>query len=816
MRISERFGLSNRQVPNGPDEEWVRLRVFYDEVEERSSKQETPNLRRFRWEMAINRYARQGWSLSLVNVEKLWDELTRGDYESVASTESGTSNPLARDAARILFDFSTTPVTFGEGARTDTAIRRCSNPNDRRPPGISVQQEVFLETIHVPNSNVPSGINPADLDEFAVAIADESGYDGVYCLSGLRGTGKSTILNRISWYCQKWLEKIGVALLVRFDLGTSFSRDLFVRDLVAEICLAARRSYRYPPFSLGFGLGWGTRAAGLFGHFSHTNIPWTTIALVLLVVLLQSANMTGSEERKQRNPVSSNDSGVALALSTIGADSSQEYLGSMLANNLDGSVYNSGSSDNDPNSEEVDGTDTEVEKGCSNVDMEFPLKSVLFDTGVGQCMVRIPFLGAWMLKDVELLVLALVGLLTIGLSYRLRIAFYRWRRNNGGRSQSYFTIRLLNYTIATIMIILAFELVTEYLAEFVETFITSAGDGLSAEVSLVRYSAFVGFLAIAVLFVPEWWDSNLILDRTLAKTRAEPNARFLDFPLVGGPGPIGWIVSRLLPTPNNQDQIEKISEPFVQELTKQTLGECTRSFERVVILIDDIDALPSEYFHDILRLIRPMSKTPGIRCVVATPMFFHFALGSDKFGDIHSTIRSSIVVGNGIIYPRWPTEPEKITCDNVRLAHFLVDLVASRFRIALSDDYRITSPESMESLRKSGPIRFILSKWVLEDCSITEKAHKTIGYVGTSRRELIRRIQQSMKGGVVDSGEEGWCSVMTESHEAEFARLKREHQEQEAILNCSAGVGEKVRAKRPRTRRGGSKSEDGPNPNGSN
>ena len=108
------------------------------------------------------------------------------------------------------------------------------------------------------------------------------------------------------------------------------------------------------------------------------------------------------------------------------------------------------------------------------------------------------------------------------------------------------------------------------------------------------------------------------------RVRSEPYSGFLDLFLSGGLShSLGWVASRILPAADHMRVRDQVSEPFVQELTKQTLEECVRSFGRVVILIDDLDALPSEKFHELLRFVRPLSKVGGVRGVLATPLFFH-------------------------------------------------------------------------------------------------------------------------------------------------------------------------------------------------
>ena len=116
---------------------------------------------------------------------------------------------LAREAIEVLFDFSTSPVNYELVHNPRTNAKRKSSQSDREPPGMKVEQNIFLDSIATRRVD-PTPIQPVgELDQLAMAIADLKGYDGIYCLSGVRGSGKSTVLNRIAWFCRCWYEGTG-------------------------------------------------------------------------------------------------------------------------------------------------------------------------------------------------------------------------------------------------------------------------------------------------------------------------------------------------------------------------------------------------------------------------------------------------------------------------------------------------------------------------------------------------------------------------------------------------------------------------------
>ncbi|MDE0371373.1 MAG: P-loop NTPase fold protein [Rhodospirillales bacterium] len=663
---------------------------------------------------------RMNWPVSLETVEWLWTKLTNGGGNTGKSSvgETEESHPLAQEAIELLFDFDTSPVAYDIGAQSDRSTKSYDYQNDRMPPGIAVQQDIFLERLQTANVHPEPIPPPGDLDKFAMALADLKQYDGVYCLSGVRGSGKSSVLNRVAWYCNNWYSQTGKPLLVRFDLGTNFNREIFVRDLVAEICLATKKAFRYPPFSLGFGASLATRALGHLGRFCQVNIPWALVASLLVGILLHSA----------------------------------QWVSEKAAN------------------------------GCAAAGPG--VEAVFFPENTADCRLQIPFLGNWSEGEIKIILLVMLGSIAVGLIYgaKMSVLTRRYSIEHGLALVfgPYGAIKALNAIIVLLGIFVVGNILVGWPFQ---------GSWNGIPYSYVWNLSLIG---VAIMLLPKWWGSYLFFDNMLSRIRSEPAKPFPEMPVFGLIGPVSAFISQLLPASDSRDQLDSVSEPFIQELTKQTLAECIRNFDRVVILIDDIDALPSEKFHELLRLVRPLGKVRGTRCLLATPLYFHFALKQSNYGDIHSTVRASVVVGNRTIHDKWPSEPKRITENDQVLSEFLVKLLVSRLRLRLraEDINRIGDIKS--AVAESSPFRFLLKPWIGGNGEEPfERIRLLFSEFGTSRREIIRAVGNSIRPEVRAALNDGSFSESLRSASSPLNDLKRDYQDQESLLDCdneSAGT----------------------------
>lgn len=709
--------------PRNADHEKELLQQCYDAKMGASKEPITDNdFRELQWwREAVEEYISMGWPISLPTIKFLWHKLTLTDEDASSTSADRT---LAKRAIEALFDFSTSAVTYGSGDSFDNSVRRYDERTQRKPGGININQDVFLEEMPT-GSVVPTEIGLMDkLDKFALSIADLEGYDGVYCLCGVRGSGKSTILNRIAWYCRHWYVFTKIPILVRFDLATSFDGKTFARDLISEICIEAKKALGAPPFSISTALSWSSRMIGHLGRFCHANISWATLALLVLGILWH--NMMPMQQVE-------GEIGSALKVCEPTRSRSIDFI------HLFGAI---------------------------------PKNTM-------GCGVEIPFVGEWMVGHYQVLVLGVFGTVLLGIAYAMRSVTRhasRFVEKKQGKD-FYFWLSFRNSVVLYITVVvimeLAFEILTSVLGEFYATHI-------------LRYYLLLIAISIAILILPGWWESYVYFDRTLSRIRSERSKRILDIPLFGPPGSLGWAITRLLPTSDDPHQLDKVSEPFLQELTKDVLAECVKNFERVIVLIDDVDAVPSEQFHDIIRLIRPLNKVPGVRCVLASPLFFHYALRGSDFGDVHSTIQASIVVGQVGIHAEWPDNPDAITKNKKVLKRFLENLVISRLRTNLREEVA-GSLVNMDEVAKVPQVEYVLDPWLTGRGRRREASSNGVflfDRFGTSKREVIRLLRKNIEPVERSKREKNSRKEVLECDDKVLSELKEKYGNQETILRC--------------------------------
>ncbi|MEM7478968.1 MAG: WD40 repeat domain-containing protein [Planctomycetota bacterium] len=187
-----------------------------------------------------------------------------------------------------ILDFHTGPPSFSTAIETDELLNSYELDSERKPPGLRLQQNVFLSR--------PKGCDSdSQLDDFAKGIAEDRAWDGVTCISGVRGCGKSTIINRIEWYCKNWIESNGRPLLVRFDIGMAFEPERFARDLADQLCREARNFYRQKPIVAFLpGVTELNLAFANIARWFQSNIMWASILTLLFLALIGTAHFSES------------------------------------------------------------------------------------------------------------------------------------------------------------------------------------------------------------------------------------------------------------------------------------------------------------------------------------------------------------------------------------------------------------------------------------------------------------------------------------------------------------------------------------------
>ena len=689
--------------PSGTEKQYHRIGELANKYRSRSSEKKPDAHLYRRWlRRAVEEYVSMGWPMSARVIEGVWTALTDEAYKGRLPDlkdipnrddrrdEDNGGSSLKKSATGILFDFSTSAISYTYRGQQDTRVVCFHSDADRVPTGINAHQEVFLE--EPPYRDVDTAILAplGQLDKFARNFADAPGNDGVHCVAGVRGSGKTSFLNRISWYCEKWSAMEGRPLRISFDLGTGFNEEPFLKRVIADVCLESKRALGCQVAVVDYLTLWAVRAVGRLGHFCRANIPWAMVVAVVFTILIGSASTAPSDS------ASAAPSDSASAAPKNGGNASD---------------------------------------ACTSGGLKW-LDVMGVRRGDGDsCSYAVPFLGTWSVMDIQLLYLILIGTVVVGLAYSLRGVLRNLWETGYRKIEGRGAMAARSAMIAVLVVALIVDI---YLGLF------SREQGI-----LLPYGIGMVLVTLAVVLLPRWWESYMYFERTLMRLRTERRGFAAEWPLLASQGGIGWIVARLLPTAEESTQIDKVSEPFLEELAKNVLNECAACFPRTVILIDDVDAVPSSQFSELLRQVRPLGKVPGVRCLMAIPMELHMDFRNQQLGDLHSTIRSSCVVGNPELLPGWPQDPDTITNDSEALRKFLGNLVISRIRPKFSGSGRDAddgSPHGPDEYRHLSAVNYILEPWINEGGSgKPDNAVRLIGRFGHSRRELIRMLEATLE-----------------------------------------------------------------------
>ena len=709
--------------PSGMEDQYNRIGKLANTNRSYSSEKNPDAHLYRRWlRKAVDEYISMGWSMSARVIEGVWTALTDEAYEGRLPdlrevpnrhgprNEGHRDRPLSKSVIGTLFDFSTNAISYTYRGQHDNRIVCSHSDADRVPTGINAHQAVFLE--EPPYRDVDTAILAplGSLDKFAKSFADAPGNDGVHCVAGVRGSGKTTFLNRISWYCEKWSAVEGRPLLISFDLGTDFNDEPFLKRVITDVCLASKRTLGCQVAIIDYLTLWAVRAVGRLGHFCRANIPWAmAVAVVLTILIGRAASVPPSE--------------------------------------------------------------THPAPSCTSDGLDFMR---VLQSDADTCAYAVPFLGTWSVMDIQLLYLILVGTVGVGFAYSIRGVVPNLWETGYRKLEGRGVMAARSVLIALLVIALLLDI-------YIGLFQLEQG-------SLLPYGIGMALVTVAILLLPRWWESYMYFERTLMRLRTERRGFAAEWPLLASQGGIGWIVARLLPTTEESNQIDKISEPFLEELAKNVLKECAACFPRTVVLIDDVDAVPSSQFSELLRQIRPLGKVPGVRCLMAIPMVLHAAFRNQQLGDLHSAIRSSCVVGNPELFPDWRQNPGTITEDRNAFREFLENLVISRIRPKFSAGARDADddlPHEQNEYRHLSPVQYILEPWLDEDGSgVSDNAVRLIQRFGHSRRELIRMLETTLEAswrgpGAVD------VNLLLSGFGDDFVRREKQaYGMQESVLDC--------------------------------
>ncbi|MBI3818031.1 MAG: hypothetical protein HY286_05010 [Planctomycetes bacterium] len=617
----------------------------------------------------------QGTEISRAALDQWWKQL-------ILKLGAGNIGTKA-NAAELFLDLGTGPAGFSQSTQdTNAIISRRESANSSDIPGLRVDQRVFLFPNEFTNEHDA-------LDRVSKQFVEDPAVDGVHLLAGVRGSGKSTFLNRVAYWAKTYVptKRNTAPLLVRVDLGSTFEERKFTIDLASQICQDAKLRLLKAPYCNNTWTRWAATSIGHFGRWCSVNIGWAIGAILVSIVF----------------------SG-ALAIDEImgkAAPASSKEVPSSPLSNL-------------PTS-----------------------KGILFVLG---CVLFIGFAySAWSSH-----------------------ANTRWMKRFGNKqnllaAMFFFVIPLLCCFVTLELSHVIFPYVKPASAAAVGNAVSNAND-LDVKIdSAIHFALFslslVAGVVISFIFLPSWWNDYITYRKLFLTLRARQDETSPDLPYFTS---LTTLVRAVLPHGNDSDRIEDLSVPFLQDQLKDILKKCVKTFGHVVILLDDVDVLSSDKFPEFFRIIRPISKVTGVRCLVSVPAYFYFQFNSHVISDLHSTVRNVYFLGNPDIFHGAEEffVSKKLTA--AVWTEFISKLLESRLRV------RVVPAIAGDPVPRPGPIGFTMAPWreLLKDPKfLNNTIPDFLNSVGQSRRELIREIERTLRE-TADSGTRTGYSPMLSTQEA--------------------------------------------------
>lgn len=565
--------------------------------------------------------------------------------ERKKAAEASKTNLLRELAINHLFDFHPGPVQFKNTDGGVETVKVHNSPRERsNPKGLEIEQEVFLTR--------PSAVSGQNnhLDQFAKRIAEgidlemvgkigrsrhDNSHDGVYCLAGDRGSGKSTVLNRIEWFCRNYIQEYGRPLLVRMEIGTTFDSKQFTLDMMSRISREGQKYCLEKPIGVKW-FNWPRFGLGQVGRFCEGNLAWAFVSLFLTLVV---------------------------------------YLGSVLVekgfSHREFVIRTSAETHED---EPFVGWISSMRKNSS---VEFQAACVFVS--------RYPYVGiAWML---------LLSVIAFGIAHKFKVTRQSRLTRPGVTANRAAAFGLAALVMIGLVLVPAAQLiyVIDHATEDVDEPIPKRLDtaiqneqvrvrpGLkhltdppaaSSNVALKNWwrerkhrhdavhnaihrqdlafaflcsgAMSIVVVVVGILALPNWWKTYCFCWQVETALQAEEKSRSPEVPWMGSMAALSKLI---LPHVDGEEQLKDLDIPFLQMKVRNLLSRCSQQFGRVVVLIDDVDMLPGDQYGELFRILRPLSKERGVACVVCTPRFFYEASKSEPLGDLHSTIRQCYRLG---------------------------------------------------------------------------------------------------------------------------------------------------------------------------
>ena len=240
---------------------------------------------------------------------------------------------------------------------------------------------------------------------------------------------------------------------------------------------------------------------------------------------------------------------------------------------------------------------------------------------------------------------------------------------------------------------------------------------------------------------------------------------------------IASLAQAILPQ-THELNLEGATVAQLQTVSRDIVSVASVAFGKVVILVDDVDMLPSDLFHEVIRVLRPFSKVKNVSCVIAAPEYFYLAFHTDALNDLHSTLREIMLIGDPRIHqPEFPFKPKR--AKKIEIQKMLVDLLCSRCRLTITDPGR--DPTESYLFTKV----FNLDDWK----SFTNAAGTMMKSGWGTRREWIRELAAISGSGEPFKLKHSQTVTMIKE---DMTRKRNEFGKQETILEPEKVEQEKV------------------------
>jgi hypothetical protein len=560
------------------------------------------------------------------------------DYRTIRDTlpTQKEKNDFLLEACNVAFDLSTNPIRLPND-ETDrlplTADGGAPFKNESEfqehltKYGLTLLQEVFLDPwpFETESANEPAGTG-FPLTDFCKKIVFETDTNGVYFLAGGRGSGKSTILNQIAANANSRVEYASGSgqdgnreqrhLLVRLDLDTQFESAQFTVNLMSHICREVDQRVQTAPFTdlpwIFKNMRYTPGMTGTIGRWCGSNLRWLAVVLLIAFLLIPLANPQAVFEKK--NPENIQIPETMQLPATIQVPATVE-----------------------------DSKTKQVIIGQTSA----------ADLGLN-AFAKFGYI-VWVM-----IVIAVPPAIAWGALYRI-----------GANSSKKRVLRyFLWYTWAHFVI--AFGAAIHLMFVYFETSAPArfTKEQLHVVVSLFpndfqlflaslttdpsRYWAVVwlvvaGVIALNIFALPKWWYVHSYcnsLRLAIQGRAANDGAQVPEIPYVTS------LLRALLPQPSELPEINELGTPFAKQQLKMLLKRCSTIFDRIIILVDDVDVLRSELYHKLLRVLRPFTKVDNVRCCVSVPAYLYDGFHLAERNDLHSTVRYMLLVGDPYRYKK--------------------------------------------------------------------------------------------------------------------------------------------------------------------